>query len=80
MGDFNQEESHSIFDTFRKDNIAGLRSMREILRDADKSFTFNGFSNKYLLKISEYVLNEKLTIDHMFVSFTKESPYQPLEF
>ena len=78
MGDFNESESHSIFDTFRNDQEIGMRSMRSVVPDADRSFTFNGFSNQYLLRISEFVLNDKLTIDHMFVSFTRTSPYRPI--
>lgn len=54
-------------------------SMREI-KGADKSLTFNGFSNKYLLAIGEFVLNDKLTIDHMFFWLENKPYFIPVEF
>lgn len=42
-----------------------FKSMREI-EGADKSFTFNGFLNRNLLRVGSFIINNKLTIDHMY--------------
>ena len=47
-------------------------SGRNIAKKTDKSLTFNGFQNKYFLKIGEILLNNKLTIDHIFLNFEEE--------
>ena len=47
-------------------------SGRKIAKKTDKSLTFNGFQNKFLLKIGEILLNNKMTIDHAFLNFNEE--------
>lgn len=42
-----------------------MKSLRS-LENADKHFTFNGFINKYLLKVASLVVDNPLTIDHIY--------------
>ena len=42
-------------------------SARQISKITDKSLTFNGFKNKFLLKLGEIIMNEKMTIDHVYL-------------
>ena len=51
-------------------------SMRDI-HNSDKSITFNGFQNKYLMKVASFLLNKELTIDHMYYWFADNSAIKP---
>lgn len=78
MGDFNVSEGNSVFDVL-KSNEMKFESLRD-LKNADKSFTFNGFQNKFLLKIGSIIVNNQLTIDHMYFWAPPASPVKPLLF
>lgn len=54
------------------------------LKGADQYFTFNGFQNHYLLNFGSLVLNNRLTIDHMYFWVNEEEEegerVRPVEF
>lgn len=56
-----------------------FESMRKI-QGADRSCTFNGFQNKYLLKMEEMLIGKMLTVDHMFYWVKEKEALTPVRF
>ena len=68
MGDFNTSENDKIFKPLREAKELKFDSMRQVCPDSNKMLTFNGFMADWKQKIGDFILNEKLTIDHVFGS------------
>lgn len=74
MGDFNTSETDKIFKCLKEANDFKFDSMRQICPDTNKSLTFNGFQADWKQKIGDFIMNEKLTIDHVFGSSENYNP------